>query len=80
MATSMNGMHNNVRKEMTEVFAFRQGDENGIVWLAKKGFDGKKLETLENGVWFYKNFNTGETKVGGKAFKPPGATRDLRGL
>ena len=80
MATSMNGMHNQVRKEITEIFAFRQGDANGIEWLAKKGFDGKQLEALSNGIWHYKNLNTGDARTGGKAFAPKGATRDLRGL
>lgn len=80
IAQSMNGMHNQVRKQMTEIFSFRQGDANGIEWLAKKGFDGKQLETLKNGLWHYKNLTTGEAKKGGTAFEPKGATRDLRGL
>lgn len=80
IAGSMNGMHNQVRKQMTEIFAFRQGDANGIEWLAKKGFDGKALETLKNGEWHYKNTTTGQISTGGKAFEPKGASRDLRGL
>jgi hypothetical protein len=80
VAQSMNGLHNQVRKQIKELFAFRQGDANGTRWLMEKGFDGRQLETLKNGVWHYKNFTTGETQTGGKAFEPRGATRDLRGL
>jgi hypothetical protein len=80
MGTAMNGIHNQVRKSITEIFAFRQGDANGIEWLAKKGFNGNQLESLPNGVWHYKNLNTGFAKQGGKAFRPKGAERDLRGL
>lgn len=80
IAQSMNGMHNQVRKQITEIFAMRQGDANGIEWLAKKGFAGAVFETLPNGCWLYANTNTGEKASGGKPFEPKGASRDLRGL
>lgn len=77
---AMNGIHNQVRKQFTEVFAFRQGDKNGVDWLEEKGFDREKLTALKNGQWLYKNLNTGETASGGKAFNPPNASRNLKGL
>lgn len=80
IAQSMNGVHNQVRKQITEIFAFRQGDANGLEWLKQKGFDGQELETIKNGIWKYKNLTTGAAASGGKEFEPKGACRDLRGL
>lgn len=77
---SMNALHNQVRKQFTEVFAFRQGDARGCVWLVEKGFVEAELLSLENGVWIYKNMNTGAMERGGSAFKPKNAGRDLSGL
>ena len=77
---AMNGIHNQVRKQITEIFAFRQGDKNGVEWLEEKGFDRQKLMGLENGRWIYKNLNTGESREGGRAFKPKYATRSFKGL
>lgn len=82
IAQSMNGMHNQVRKQITEIFAFRQGDKNGIDFLEKKFPREPKIdwENLPNGIWRYKNTITGKVASGGKAFEPKGAERDLRGL
>jgi hypothetical protein len=77
---AMNALHNRVRKQMTEIFAFRQGDERGVQWLADKGMLPEKLTALKNGEWIYKNLNTGEEKNGGKAFEPKNAGRNLNGL
>lgn len=82
IAQSMNGMHNQVRKQITEIFAFRQGDENGIDFLAGKFPREPKIdwEKLPNGIWQYKNTITGKVTHGGTSFTPKGAERDLRGL
>jgi len=77
---SMNGIHNQVRKQFTEIFSFRQGDKNGTDFLEGKGFDKAELLSLSNGCWLYKNTNTGKSSKGGKAFEPKNAERDLRGL
>lgn len=80
IAQSMNGLHNQVRKQITEVFAFRQGDANGIKWLDERFPPGIPWTTLPNGIWHYKNTTTGKVLSGGEAFEPKGAERDLRGL
>jgi hypothetical protein len=82
IAQSMNGMHNQVRKQITEIFAFRQGDKNGCDWLDEKFPRETRIEweKLPNGIWHYKNTTTGKIATGGKAFKPKGAERDLSGL
>jgi hypothetical protein len=80
IAQAMNGIHNQVRKQITEIFALKQGDENGMGWLEEKGFNRDELFNLKNGEWLYKNQNTGQSARGGKAFEPKNAGRDLRGL
>lgn len=78
---SMNALHNQVRKQFTEIFAFRQGDGNGTIWLEGKGCGTEKqLLNLKNGEWIYKNLNTGFLKKGGTAFEPKNASRNLSGL
>jgi hypothetical protein len=80
IAQGMNSINNKARKQFTEIFAFRQGDANGVGWLVDKGYDADALMALKNGEFIYKNLNTGETKTGGKAFQPKNAGRDLSGL
>lgn len=76
-----NGIHNQVRKQFTEIFAMKQGDKNGLTWLcADCGFDELEIKALKHGQWLYKNKNTGTTARGGKAFVPKNAERDLAGL
>lgn len=80
---AMNAIHNQVRKQFTEIFAFRQGDKNATIWLVGKDqnfFQEHDLLTLKNGCWKYKNLLTGQTASGGKPFTPKNAGRDLRGL
>jgi len=77
---AMNGIHNQVRKQFTEIFAFKQGDKNGVGWLEEKGFNPPELFDLKNGEWHYKNLLNGDSQKGGKAFIPKNAKRDLRGL
>lgn len=82
IAQSMNGMHNQVRKQITEIFAMRQGDVNGIAFLDGKFPRELKIdwENLPNGIWHYKNTQSGKVTSGGQAFEPKGIERDLRGL
>ena len=80
IAQSMNGIHNQVRKQFTEIFALMQGDKNGLAWLLERGFDLGELNALTYGEWLYKNRLTGESEKGGTAFVPKNAKRDLRGL
>ena len=82
IAQSMNGMHNQVRKQITEIFAFRQGDTNGIDFLVGKFPREKQIdwEKLQNGIWHYKNTITGKVSRGGQAFTLKGSERDLQGL
>lgn len=68
IASSANTIHNLVRHQITEVFAFRQGTKNAVEWLEEKGFDPEKLQTLKNGEWLQRNLDTGEAGSGGKAF------------
>lgn len=80
---AMNSMHNQVHKQFTEIFAFRQGSKNAAEWLVEKDcgfFNESELMTLKNGLWLYKNTNNGETQRGGTAFHPKNARRNLRGL
>lgn len=78
---AMNAIHNGVRKQLTEIFVFRQGDRTGADYLEKnKGFPAAMSLNLPNGKWLYKNTNTGESRSGGSAFQPPASSRDLRGL
>lgn len=82
IAQSMNEIHNGVRKQMTEVFAFRQGDENGVGWLMEKGIGlpPHDLMKLGNGEFLYKNLNTGDFAAGGKSFQPKNSARNIAGL
>ena len=77
---SMNGLHNQVRKQFTEIFAFRQGDANGVIWLKGKGFVEDEVLNLKNGEWIYKNLNTGAMQKGGSSFEPKNSRRNLAGL
>ncbi|HTB83642.1 MAG TPA: ATP-binding protein [Candidatus Sulfotelmatobacter sp.] len=79
-AAAVNGINNQVRKQITEIFAFRQGDEAGAKWFEEKGFEVQKILSLKNGEWIYKNVITGETNTGGKAFEPKNSRRNLAGL
>lgn len=80
IAQAMNGIHNQVRKQFTEIFVMIQGDKNGVAYLEEKGFDVAEIAALKHGEWLYLNRNTGERTRGGKAFVPKNSGRNLKGL
>jgi hypothetical protein len=80
ISQAANNIHNLIRKQFTEIFAFMQGDENATIWLKQKGFDSDALLNLPYGKWFYKNVLTSQFSEGGEAFEPKNASRNLRGL
>lgn len=82
VAQSMNGMHNQVRKQLTEIFALRQGDKRGMEFLNDIFPPDRKIAwaKLQNGIWHYKNTNTGKYTTGGQAFVLKGSERNLAGL
>lgn len=65
---SPNQLHPLVRNQLTEIYTFRQGDENAIKPLKTVGFDAKAVAALQRGEWLWRNLNTGDSKSGGKAF------------
>lgn len=75
-----NAIHNQVRKQITEIFVMLQDEKNGLEWLTERGFSADEIKGLKHGEWLYKNKNTGQAARGGKAFVPKNAGRNLRGL
>lgn len=69
IAQSPNGIHNKIRNQLTEMFVFRQSDENAIKHLKQNGFDENEVRGLQPGQWLWKNLNTGNFANGGKAFR-----------
>lgn len=80
IAQSPNGLHNLVRNQLTQLYVFRQSDENAIKHLEQNGLDKEAIRALLPGEFFWKNLNTGQIARGGRAFKtdskgiPDGAT------
>ena len=77
---AMNGIHNQIRKQISEIFCMKQGEKNGLEWFVERGFEESEIKGLKHGEFIYKNTLTGQTARGGKAFIPKNAGRDLRGL
>jgi hypothetical protein len=69
IAQSSNGVHNLVRNQLTEMFVFRQSDDNAIKHLKQNGFDESKVRNLRPGEWLWRNLNTGSATGGGRAFQ-----------
>lgn len=65
ITNATNGIHNRVRNQITEVYAFTQGDKNGCQWLEDKGLDREKLLNLPRFKYIWKNLDSGEVKEGG---------------
>lgn len=70
IAQSANGIHTRLRAQLTEIFVFRQSDENAIRHLEQNGFDKDAIRSLRPGEWFWRNLNTGKAAKGGRAFEP----------
>lgn len=67
ITNATNGIHNRVRNQITEVYAFTQGDENSVKWLKSKGFNSEELLTLEKFRYQWRNLDTGEFRADPKA-------------
>lgn len=63
-----NSLHNRVRQQITEIYAFAQGDDNATKWLVSRGLPEEKLLALPPGKYLYKNRNSPKVVEGGKAF------------
>jgi len=64
-----NSIHNEVRHQITEVYAFRHSDRNGVAWLEDNGFDGAEVQSLKPGEYIWRDLANGESRRGGKAFR-----------
>jgi len=64
-----NEINNRVRQQITDAFVFRHQDTNAVKFLASNGYDETELRNLKPGEFIWRNFNTGETRKGGKEFK-----------
>ena len=63
-----NLLHNRIRNQLTQVYAFRLTDDNALKFLKSNSFDETKIRNLPNGKYVWRNLNTGEAGEGGKAF------------
>lgn len=64
-----NSINNEVRHQITECWAFRHSDKNGLAWLAENGFDPEEIVRLKPGEFVWRDLANGETQRGGKAFR-----------
>lgn len=62
-----NRLHNAIRNQLTQVYTFRQSDDNAIKYLEANGFDPAKVRSLsaERHEWLGRNLDTGETSASG---------------
>lgn len=67
IASAYNAIHNRVKNQITEVFAFTAGIENAVDGLDKRGFNLDELMALKRGEWRWRD-DKGGFKSGGKAF------------
>lgn len=68
ITNALNGIHNRVRNQITMLYAFRMVEKNSLKFCEENGFDSEKIRNLKNGEYVWRNFNTGESGEGGKAF------------
>ncbi len=70
-----NSVHNEVRNQITQAYSFRQSEENAVKFLASNGYNENEIRALQPGEYIWRDFNSGQTEKGGKAFqvKPSGA-------
>jgi septin family protein len=57
-----NRIHNAIRNQFTQVYTFRQSDQNAIKYLEENGFYAEKIRSLDakKHEWISRNLNTGE--------------------
>lgn len=68
IAQAPNQLHNGIQNQLTEIWTFRQANENALKHLKGVGFDPEKIKNLKNGEWLWRDLNTMEGKEGGSAF------------
>lgn len=68
LSTAPNAIHCRTRGQINKVFAFRQTDGNATEFLKEKGIDQNAVGTLRNGIYHWRDCDTGESGKGGKAF------------
>lgn len=70
IAQNANAIHNSIRNQATEIFVFRQADDNALDFLVKgAGFNADEIRALKPGEWLWRNLNTGQAARGGEAFE-----------
>lgn len=72
ITNACNGIHNRVRQQISEVYAFKQGDKNAASWLEEKGFNAEELYALPKFEYQWRNLDTGETSSSGHKAQAPG--------
>jgi GTPase SAR1 family protein len=68
ITNALNGIHNRLRNQITKLHAFRMVEKNSLKFCDENGFDSEKIRSLKNGEYVWRDFNSGETGEGGKAF------------
>lgn len=59
-----NRLHNAIRDQVTEVFAFRLTDSNALDWLKDQGFDPDQVRAQADYKYQWKNLRTGKNNFG----------------
>lgn len=62
-----NLIHNAIRNQITEIYAFRQADKNAVQFLIDNGFNENEIRNLERFAFLWRNLATGEDNFGGGA-------------
>jgi hypothetical protein len=60
-----NRIHNGIRNQLTQIYTFRQSDQNAIAYLKDNGFDENEIRNLAKFKYLWRNLDTGETATGG---------------
>jgi hypothetical protein len=74
ITNALNAIHNSIRNQLTEVYAFFQTDKNAVAYLIENGFDEEKIRNLQGFDYLWRNLRTGEDNFGG-AKKPSDTPR-----
>jgi hypothetical protein len=65
ITNALNAIHNSIRNQLTEVYAFFQTDTNAIAYLSENGFDTEQIRNLKGFDYLWRNLRTGENNFGG---------------